>query len=123
MLRRLRHEEIAERVAGRLGRHASDGARAIGVPIAVPPKFVYAVVASAEHNVLNTLGSNAELLGILGIQRASQGIRMGDSNPWLDAFLEKAADLLRGGVDPSEFLGYVFALLRQARMSSRWRRL
>jgi type I restriction enzyme M protein len=29
----------------------------------------------------------------------------------LDAFLEKAADLLRGGVDHSEFRGYVFALL------------
>lgn len=29
----------------------------------------------------------------------------------LDWFLEKAADLLRGGVDHSEFGGYVFALL------------
>src|ERR1700693_5142589 len=29
----------------------------------------------------------------------------------LDAFLEKAADTLRGGVDHSEFRGYVFALL------------
>jgi type I restriction enzyme M protein len=29
----------------------------------------------------------------------------------LDSFLEKAADLLRGGVDHSEFRGYVFALL------------
>jgi type I restriction enzyme M protein len=27
----------------------------------------------------------------------------------LDAFLEKAADLLHGGVDHSEFRGYVFA--------------
>jgi type I restriction enzyme M protein len=29
----------------------------------------------------------------------------------LDAFLEKAADILRGNVDHSEFRGYVFALL------------
>ena len=28
----------------------------------------------------------------------------------LDAFLEKAADILRGNVDHSEFRGYVFAL-------------
>jgi type I restriction enzyme M protein len=28
----------------------------------------------------------------------------------LDAFLEKAADLLRGGIDHSEFREYVFAL-------------
>jgi type I restriction-modification system DNA methylase subunit len=35
----------------------------------------------------------------------------------LDAFLEKAADLLRGGVDHSEFRGYVFALLFYKRIS------
>jgi type I restriction enzyme M protein len=29
----------------------------------------------------------------------------------LDTFLEKAADILRGNVDHSEFRGYVFALL------------
>ena len=29
----------------------------------------------------------------------------------LDSFLEKAADILRGNVDHSEFRGYVFALL------------
>lgn len=29
----------------------------------------------------------------------------------LDAFLEKAADILRGNVDHSEFRGYVFALV------------
>ena len=29
----------------------------------------------------------------------------------LDKFLEKAADILRGNVDHSEFRGYVFALL------------
>src|ERR1039458_5309707 len=35
----------------------------------------------------------------------------------LDAFLEKAADLLRGGIDHSEFRGYVFALLFYKRIS------
>jgi len=35
----------------------------------------------------------------------------------LDAFLEKAADILRGNVDPSEFRGYVFALLFFKRIS------
>src|SRR5438132_9392517 len=35
----------------------------------------------------------------------------------LDVFLEKAADLLRGGVDHSEFRGYVFALLFFKRIS------
>lgn len=35
----------------------------------------------------------------------------------LDAFLEKAADLLRGGVDHSEFRGYVFALLFYKRIN------
>lgn len=35
----------------------------------------------------------------------------------LDVFLEKAADLLRGGVDHSEFRGYVFALLFYKRIS------
>lgn len=35
----------------------------------------------------------------------------------LDSFLEKAADLLRGGVDHSEFRGYVFALLFYKRIS------
>jgi type I restriction-modification system DNA methylase subunit len=35
----------------------------------------------------------------------------------LDAFLEKAADLLRGNVDHSEFRGYVFALLFFKRIS------
>lgn len=36
----------------------------------------------------------------------------------LDAFLEKAADLLRGGVDHSEFRGYVFALLFYKRINN-----
>lgn len=35
----------------------------------------------------------------------------------LDGFLEKAADTLRGGVDHSEFRGYVFALLFYKRIS------
>src|SRR5438105_13323339 len=35
----------------------------------------------------------------------------------LDIFLEKAADLLRGGVDHSEFRGYVFALLFYKRIN------
>lgn len=35
----------------------------------------------------------------------------------LDAFLEKAADMLRGGVDHSEFRGYVFALLFYKRIN------
>jgi len=35
----------------------------------------------------------------------------------LDTFLEKAADLLRGGVDHSEFRGYVFALLFYKRIN------
>ena len=35
----------------------------------------------------------------------------------LDAFLEKAADLLRGGVDHSEFRGYFFALLFYKRIN------
>src|SRR5881397_1307516 len=35
----------------------------------------------------------------------------------LDVFLEKAADLLRGGVDHSEFRGYVFALLFYKRIN------
>jgi type I restriction enzyme M protein len=35
----------------------------------------------------------------------------------LDAFLAKAADLLRGGVDHSEFRGYVFALLFYKRIN------
>ncbi len=35
----------------------------------------------------------------------------------LDAFLEKAADILRGNVDHSEFRGYVFALLFFKRVS------
>src|SRR5262245_26979477 len=35
----------------------------------------------------------------------------------LDSFLEKAADLLRGGVDHSEFRGYVFALLFYKRIN------
>jgi len=35
----------------------------------------------------------------------------------LDAFLERAADLLRGGIDHSEFRGYVFALLFYKRIS------
>src|SRR5947208_13821626 len=35
----------------------------------------------------------------------------------LDAFLEKAADILRGSVDHSEFRGYVFALLFFKRIS------
>jgi type I restriction enzyme M protein len=35
----------------------------------------------------------------------------------LDNFLEKAADLLRGGVDHSEFRGYVFALLFYKRIN------
>ena len=36
----------------------------------------------------------------------------------LDGFLEKAADLLRGGVDHSEFRGYVFALLFYKRINN-----
>ena len=35
----------------------------------------------------------------------------------LDAFLEKATDILRGSVDHSEFRGYVFALLFFKRIS------
>jgi type I restriction enzyme M protein len=35
----------------------------------------------------------------------------------LDNFLEKAADILRGNVDHSEFHGYVFALLFFKRIS------
>ena len=35
----------------------------------------------------------------------------------LDSFLAKAADLLRGGVDHSEFRGYVFALLFYKRIN------
>lgn len=35
----------------------------------------------------------------------------------LDAFLEKAADLLRGGIDHSEFREYVFALLFYKRVN------
>src|SRR5437016_5662663 len=35
----------------------------------------------------------------------------------LDAFLERAADILRGNVDHSEFRGYVFALLFFKRIS------
>lgn len=35
----------------------------------------------------------------------------------LDAFLEKAADTLRGGIDHSEFRGYVFALLFYKRIN------
>jgi len=35
----------------------------------------------------------------------------------LDSFLEKAADILRGNVDHSEFRGYVFALLFFKRIS------
>src|SRR5690348_1001912 len=35
----------------------------------------------------------------------------------LDAFLEKAADILRGGVDHSEFRAYVFALLFYKRIN------
>jgi type I restriction enzyme M protein len=35
----------------------------------------------------------------------------------LDAFFEKAADTLRGGVDHSEFRGYVFALLFYKRVN------
>jgi type I restriction enzyme M protein len=35
----------------------------------------------------------------------------------LDAFLEKATDILRGNVDRSEFRGYVFALLFFKRIS------
>ena len=35
----------------------------------------------------------------------------------LDAFLEKAADILRGNVDHSEFRGYVFALLFYKRIN------
>src|SRR5437588_8914774 len=35
----------------------------------------------------------------------------------LDVFLEKAADMLRGGVDHSEFRGYVFALLFYKRIN------
>jgi type I restriction enzyme M protein len=35
----------------------------------------------------------------------------------LDSFLEKAADLLRGGIDHSEFRGYVFALLFYKRIN------
>src|SRR5437870_7726910 len=35
----------------------------------------------------------------------------------LDGFLEKAADILRGNVDHSEFRGYVFALLFFKRIS------
>src|ERR1700686_3992308 len=35
----------------------------------------------------------------------------------LNPFLEKAADILRGNVDPSEFRGYVFALLFFKRIS------
>ena len=35
----------------------------------------------------------------------------------LDAFLDKAADILRGNVDHSEFRGYVFALLFFKRIS------
>lgn len=35
----------------------------------------------------------------------------------LDAFLEKAADILRGNVDHSEFRGYIFALLFYKRIS------
>ena len=35
----------------------------------------------------------------------------------LDAFLDKAADTLRGNVDHSEFRGYVFALLFYKRIN------
>ena len=35
----------------------------------------------------------------------------------LDSYLEKAADILRGNVDHSEFRGYVFALLFNKRLS------
>lgn len=35
----------------------------------------------------------------------------------LEAFLAKAADLLHGGVDHSEFRGYVFALLFYKRIN------
>src|SRR5713226_5757904 len=39
----------------------------------------------------------------------------------LDAFLDKAADILRGNVDHSEFRGYVFALLFFKRISDVYR--
>ena len=40
-----------------------------------------------------------------------------DNEAELDGFLEKAADILRGNVDHSEFRGYVFALLFFRRIS------
>ena len=60
-----------------------------------------------------------------GIENLQNGLTAGSiSIPFrrmtqaeLDAFLEKAADILRGNVDHSEFRGYVFALLFFKRIS------
>ena len=46
-----------------------------------------------------------------------EGLRRRLTQAELDAFLDKAADILRGNVDHSEFRGYVFALLFFKRIS------
>src|SRR5262245_30977910 len=54
-------------------------------------------------------------VGGLGVPRPRPRRRLTQAE--LDSFLEKAADLLRGGVDHSEFRGYVFALLFYKRIN------
>ena len=68
-----------------------------------------------------TIGTTSTANGVNNGRRAAPTVKTRPqrrlTQAELDAFLEKAADLLRGGVDHSEFRGYVFALLFYKRIS------
>jgi len=69
--------------------------------------------AAGEEVVAGPNGRPNGKIGRIVITRPHRRLTQAE----LDGFLEKAADLLRGGVDHSEFRGYVFALLFYKRIN------
>jgi hypothetical protein len=73
------------------------------------PRKTTSGVAQATPAKGNGNGATLDFAPVIPLRRMTQAE--------LDAFLERAADILRGNVDHSEFRGYVFALLFFKRIS------
>ena len=88
------------------GKGRSDSVAMVGAE--APPKAATASKPRAK-TMSSTKGSGPASAASIPLRRMTQAE--------LDAFLENAADILRGNVDHSEFRGYVFALLFFKRIS------
>ncbi|QNI70897.1 class I SAM-dependent DNA methyltransferase [Cyanobium sp. NS01] len=96
---------VARRIVVR-GKGRSDSVAMVGAE--APPKAATASKPRAK-TMSSTKGSGPASAASIPLRRMTQAE--------LDAFLENAADILRGNVDHSEFRGYVFALLFFKRIS------